>query len=370
MTGLSTKLIHGSDEISRVPDVVPPINISSTFRYDNDSSKLVKASELTELPESFIYSRLKHPMSQEVEECIEKVTGGYVVVYNSGLSAFCAALTLLNPKTLSIGKGYHGCHSIADIFTRNNGLKQIGLDDDFSKLGPGDLVHLETPVNPEGTNFSIKYYADKAHEKGALLMVDSTLAPPPLQDPFKFGADLVMHSATKYFGGHSDLLAGLLITKDLQTKKSLVNDRIFLGTNIGNLEASLLFRSLRTLELRVLRQTESAQKIVKYLNDNKEKFKSLKAVYHGSLQKDEYIKEQMPVGQAPIFSIELDSEETARYFPSKLKYFFHATSLGGVESLVEWRALSDPSTKPTLIRISVGLENVEDLIEDLKSALS
>ena len=200
------------------------------------------------------------------------------------------------------------------------------------------------------------------------MVVDATFAPPPLQDPFDFGADLVMHSATKFFGGHSDLLAGFLITKSKEVRDKLVYDRLLLGTNIANLESWMLLRSIRTLELRVLKQSENATKLVKFLVDNQDKFPDLVKVYHGSLQKDDYIKKQMPRGHSPVFSIEVSSEQFAKSLPSKLKYFHHATSLGGVESLIEWRAMSDDKVSVTLLRVSIGIENVEDLMEDFAAA--
>ncbi|ABN66102.1 predicted protein [Scheffersomyces stipitis CBS 6054] len=370
MPGFSTNLIHGANHLNRVPDVAPPINVSTTFRYDNDPEKLVKLAdkELFDILGTPYYSRLSHPNSEQVEASVASITGGYVVAYSSGLGAFYASLTHFNPKVLAIGKGYHGCHGIANIWTRNYGLKQIDLDDDFSQLGKGDVVHLETPVNPEGVNFNIQYYADKAHARGAYLVVDATFAPPPLQDPFDFGADLVMHSATKFFGGHSDLLAGFLITKSKEVRDKLVYDRLLLGTNIANLESWMLLRSIRTLELRVLKQSENATKLVKFLVDNQDKFPDLVKVYHGSLQKDDYIKKQMPRGHSPVFSIEVSSEQFAKSLPSKLKYFHHATSLGGVESLIEWRAMSDDKVSVTLLRVSIGIENVEDLMEDFAAA--
>lgn len=370
MTGFSTKAIHGADHFSRVSDVIPPINVATTYKYDADPDKLVKLADLEKF--DFIkpvYSRHSHPNSIAVEAAIEEITNCHVVAYSSGLSAFHAALTYFNPKTISIGKLYHGCHGIVKLMTRNYGLNQISLDDNFDQLQEGDVVHLETPVNPEGINFDIKYYADKAHAKGAFLLVDATFAPPPLQDPFTFGADMVMHSATKYFGGHSDLLAGLLLTKSEDIKYKLVGDRLLLGTNIANLECYLLIRSIRTMELRVKRQSESATELVKYLLNNIGKFPSLVEIYHGSLQSDPFVKKQMPNGHSPCFSIVLKDEDTAKRFPSKLKYFHHATSLGGVESLIEWRAMSDEHVNPALLRVSIGLENVEDLIEDFTQAL-
>lgn len=370
MTGLSTNAIHAADHLKRVPDVIPPINVSTTFRYSSNPDELVKAADNKDnIDDTPIYSRLAHPGSNSVEALLGPIVKGHSVVYNSGLSAFFAALTLFNPRTIAIGKGYHGCHGIVDIFKRNQGLVQIGLDDDFSVLQKGDIVHLETPVNPDGTYFDISYYAEKAHKYGALLMVDSTFAPPPLQDPFQHGADIVMHSATKYFGGHSDLLAGVLVTQDREIKNQLLNDRVFLGSNIGNLESALLIRSLKTLELRVLQQSRSATRIVEYLSQNIGQFPDLVEIVHGSLQKDSYIATQV-TAHTPVFSIKVKSEDFAKRLPSKLNFFEHATSLGGVESLIEWRALSDATVAPDILRISIGVENSDDLLNDLIQALS
>lgn len=373
MTGISTDLIHSSE--SNYIDVTPPINITTTYKYSDDPEKLVKAVDRTG-PDYFhndnwTYSRLTHQNSELIENLLESLLEGKVVVYNSGLAAFNAALTHINPKTVIIGQAYHGCHAILEIWKRNFDLKVLDINvlDNFEKLQPGDLVHLETPVNPLGTSFDIEFYAKKAHEKGALLMVDATFAPPPLQRPFNHGADIIMHSATKYFGGHSDLLAGLLVTKDEEVRQKLFYDRLLLGTNIGNLESSLLVRSLKTYELRILRQSDNCTKLVAYLNSNKEKFPNLKEVFHSSLQSDEHIRTQLS-GHSPTFSITLQSEDLAKRFPSKLKYFYHATSLGGVESLIEWRAISDPTVDTALLRVSVGVENVEDLIDDFTQALT
>lgn len=371
MVGISTNAIHGGDKQNRVPDVIPPINIATTFKYNDDVDSLTLAKDLPSILNNPVYSRLSHPNSEYVEAAVEAITGVPTVVYLSGLSAFNAAMVHLNPKVIAIGQAYHGCHGIVDILQRNYGVKQIGLDDDFEGvIGKGDVVHIESPVNPFGTCVDIKKYADKAHKYGAYVVVDATFGPPPLQDPFSQGADLVMHSATKFFGGHLDLLAGILLTKDAAVKENLILDRLLLGTNIGNLEALLLIRSLRTFEMRVARQLALAEKIVKYLSDNIERFPKLANIHHSLLQLDSFVARQMIGGHSPVFSIDMVDEAAAKALPGKLKYFIHATSLGGVESLIEWRALSDEHCAPTLLRVSVGAENVDDLIEDLEAALS
>ena len=373
MPKLATTGIHGADDIHETSDVIPPISISSTFKYSSDPSKLVKLAKNEDGEELFtrdlIYSRWAHPNGDRVEAIVGKLTNSYATVYSSGLGAFHAAMVHFNPKQLCIDKAYHGCLGIADILTRNYGLKQLSMsDEDLDKLGKGDVVHLETPVNPESRCYDIKYFADKAHAKGAYLIVDSTFA--PLQDPFEFGADLVMHSATKYFGGHSDLLSGLLLTKSEEVAYKLYADRLHLGTNVGNLESALLLRSLKTFELRVKQQSSSATKLARFLNSKIGEYPELVKVHHSSLQKDEYVEKQLRGVHSPTFSIEVSSEEFAKHLPYRLKYFCHATSLGGAESLIEWRCLTDIHAAPTLLRISVGLEDADDLIEDMAHAFT
>lgn len=159
------------------------------------------------------------------------------------------------------------------------------------------------------------------------------------------------------------------MVKSQEIKNKLLLDRLVLGTNIGNLESALLMRSLRTFELRIRRQSATAEFIVKYIAENKDKFPDLETIYHGSLQDDEYIKKQMPIGQSPVFSIELVSEDKAKRLPSKLKLFHHATSLGGTESLIEWRAMSDDHISKKLLRVSIKLEDPRDLLADFVHGL-
>ena len=305
---------------------------------------------------------------------------GHAVSYSSGLSALNAALVLLNPRRVSIGDGYHGCHGVLDMFSRLTGTQQLGLDCETEELHEGDLIALETPVNPTGIAFNIEEFAKKAHSRGAYLMVDSTFAPPNLQDPFEWGADLVMHSGSKYFGGHSDLLCGVLATKREDWARQLRTDRLFLGSVMGNMESWLGVRSLRTLEVRVQRQSHNATQLVSWLNkalntpnpapdtDEAVTQANVKAIYHASLQTEPWVRQQLPNGFSPVFSISLTTEDRARHLPSKLSFLQHATSLGGVESLIEWRTMSDPTVDRGLLRISVGLENWEDLRNDLVGA--
>lgn len=371
MVDLSTALIHGDDKDNRVTDVAPPINVSTTFRYDDDDLiPWTERENLDFMEKRPVYSRLAHPNSTRLESVFSDILDGYAVVYSSGLAAFFAAMVHYNPKKIFIGQSYHGVRAIANILTRNYDIKQYPLEDIEKYAGEGDIVHLESPVNPYGTSYDIESFARRAHAKGALLVLDSTFASPPLQYAWNFGADIVLYSATKYFGGHSDLLSGVLVVKDEAVSRRLKDDRIYLGTNVANLESFMLLRSLRTYELRINKQSESATKIVKFLFDHQSKFdKVLKTIYHSSLQTEEFVKKQLVGGYGPVFAITLHTKEQCKMFPLKLKYFHHATSLGGIESLVEWRAMTDPYIDQTLIRVSVGCESADDLIRDLASTL-
>lgn len=369
---LATELIHSDDKNNRVSDVAPPINVSTTFRYDeNNLVPWTERENLDFMDTTPIYSRLGHPNSTRLESIFSEILDGHAVIYSSGLAAFYAAMTHYNPKQLFIGQSYHGVHGIADILTRNYGLIQRPLEEIEEYANEGDIVHVESPVNPFGTSYDIQSYADKAHAKGALLVIDSTFAPPPLQYAWEFGADMIMHSATKYFGGHSDLLSGVLVTKDESVSKKLKDDRLYLGTNVPNLESYLLLRSLRTYEMRIKKQSENATEVVRFLAENKGRYSSvLKEIFHSSLQTEPFVRKQLVGGYNPVFAISLANKEQCKQLPLKLKLFQHATSLGGVESLIEWRAMTDPYINQTLIRISIGCESARDLINDLDSAFT
>ena len=268
--------------------------------------------------------------------------------------------------------------------SRLSGLQKLELDCPAEKLENGDVVLLETPVNPHGTSFNIRAYADKAHSRGAYLIVDSTFGPPGLQDPFAHGADIVLHSGTKYIGGHSDMLCGVLATKRSEWVVRLQDDRMFLGSVMGSMESWLGVRSVRTLELRVQRQSENATRLVNFLDtclkqpnpsdrDSTQAIgqAGIRTIAHSSLQVNdmEWLKKQMPGGFGPVFSMTMKDERLAREVPEKLNFFHHATSLGGVESLIEWRAMSDPNVDRRLVRVSVGVENWEDLRDDIVAGL-
>jgi cystathionine gamma-synthase len=294
-------------------------------------------------------------------------------------------MTYLKPKTIAISDGYHGCHGVVDILQGLYGLKKIPLpttEEEWEKadLGPGDVVHVETPLNPTGEAKDLATISKYVAIKGASLTVDATFGPPPLQDPFLYGARVIMHSGTKYIGGHSDLLCGVLACSDRKDFVELFKQRVYLGSVIGNMESWLGVRSLRTLEVRVKNQSFSAEQLALWLHsslssgseaDEETKIvqSCVETVQHASIQvldpENAWVKKQMPNGFGPVFSMTMKDKQIAKRIPGKLHYFHHATSLGGVESLIEWRRMSDPTVDPKLMRVSVGLERWEDLKEDL-----
>jgi cystathionine beta-lyase/cystathionine gamma-synthase len=410
---LSTLGVHADDPINASTDVAPALHVSTTYRYTSDPDKLIPVSDLdfgSREPgrpiasDAHIYSRVTTPNTSRLELLLTEIIGQPVLTYSSGLAAFHALLVYLHPRVVAIGGGYHGCHGVLAIYQKLTNCKIVDLHDektwsgdDFS-LGEGDVVHLETPVNPHGTAFDIAAFAERAHSRGAILTVDATFAPPPLCDPFRWGADFVMHSGTKYFGGHSDMLCGVIaIGRESQGRPNgseswqkdywtMFGERLHLGGVMGSLEGWLGVRSLRTLELRVVRQSQSADRLVAWLDRGLNETKSgdeaipeeaevikttVKSIQHASLQREDFswLKQQMPNGFGPVFSITLHSKKMAQHFPSKLHLFHHATSLGGVESLIEWRRMSDQTVEPEVLRLSIGVENWEDLKADILQGL-
>ncbi|KAL8303519.1 hypothetical protein RB600_007124 [Gaeumannomyces tritici] len=412
---LSTRAMHADDYINSHPAVAPPMHVSTTFRYNEDPDKLVfwGQPDPNATHDTHTYSRETAPNTTRMEAILTSAVGAPCLTYSSGLSALHALLTHLNPRRIALEGGYSGSHGVVALLSRLTGLEAVPSlsDESLSLLGPGDVVHVETPLNPTGEARDLERLAAAARARGAYLTVDATFAPPPLLDPFLWGADAVVHSGTKYFGGHSDMLCGVLAVAprwavDNKTTAQgqgqgqeghegkrgrleaggwvgqLRADRLVLGSVMGSMEGWLGVRSLRTLELRVERQSASAQRLVDWLvaaasKEGQGQGQSspvaaglVVQVRHASQQPEaadagSWLRRQMPRGFGPVFSVVLDSEDHARRLPSKLRLFHHATSLGGVESLIEWRAMTDPLVDRRLLRVSVGVEAWEDLREDL-----
>ncbi|GAA6036874.1 hypothetical protein JCM8097_006326 [Rhodosporidiobolus ruineniae] len=383
---LATKAVHSDASLSG-PEVSAYISTTTTFRHP--SPQQIAAAEpgfydenwSPDAPSRDIYSRYTQPTLTRAETVLSQLIGQPTVVYPSGIAAVYAILLFVRPDVIAVTEGYHGCHTSFKVYQETRGADQVSiitLDDEY----PRDkkvLCWLETPLNPTGESRSIAAYAKKAKAAGGVLAVDSTFAPPPLQDPFKWGADVVMHSGTKYLAGHSDALVGTVSVKSKEEWLKLWHNRTYTGSNIGSLDAWLLLRSLRTLPLRVTRQAETATKLAQWLSSLTRASPGsevdgpagvVEVVWHAALQDEKTKKElygegkQLEKGPA-CFGLLLSKETYARELPHQLKYFVPATSLGGVESLIEQRRISDPGADPRLIRLSIGVEDFEDLKADL-----
>ncbi|KAL1498742.1 hypothetical protein AB1Y20_014052 [Prymnesium parvum] len=354
-------------------DVAPPLSLSTTFSAS---------------PSGHVYSRVSSPTRDRAEAllgAIESAPGvpAHAVLYSSGLAATFALLARLLPRRIAISGGYHGTHLAVEQLRRIAGGERFeavplppphGVGD---ALCEGDVIWLETPRNPDCHVSDIAAYAHAARTASALLVVDGTFAPPPLQRPLSLGAHAVMHSTTKSLSGHSDAVGGALCVQDASLAATLRHERAALGSSPGALEPWLLLRSLRTLHLRVARQSDSAAAVAAYLHAASHDashplYGKVGSVRHPSLPSDvghAIATRQMVGGYGGCLAVELCSEAMARALPARLVYFRDATSLGGVESLIEWRRKYDDQVSPCLLRISVGLEDPHDLIEDLRRAI-
>lgn len=344
-----TLAIHADTGLEHDPDVAPPIHVSTTFSAEN--------------AEGLVYSRTEQPTRRRLEAVLGALEGGDAVVYASGQAATTAALLHLQPKRVAISRGgYHGTHGAIDALAPW-GVEKVPLE---AALAKGDLVWLETPKNPTCEIQDISAHAARAHAAGAWLVVDGTFGTPVLQRPLALGADLVLHSMTKFLSGHSDALGGVLVARDAATADALRRERTYSGAVPGALETWLVLRGVRTLGLRVRRQTETATRLAAWLEPR------VARVWHPSLPSHpgHALASRQMSGFGAILSVELGSEEAARELPRHLSLFRDATSLGGVESLLEWRRKHDPEAPPALLRMSVGLEELEDLTRDLEAGLA
>lgn len=366
---LNTIAIHADQPENNGEDaypVAPSISVSTTFRQPHPDGLLAsRAAENLTTPDNapfHVYSRYTQDTRTRAERVVSGIMNAHALLYTSGLSAANSLVEFCLPSAIAIRRGYFGVHEVLHKYCHGRNVKIIDLDDEYpaeqGQLADNDsgimygktLVWLETPLNPTGEARDIAHYAKRAHDVNGYLAVDATLAPPPLLDPFQHGADFVMHSGTKYFGGHSDLLMGILATKNYQHFVQLWMERSYTGRVPGNLETFLLLRSLRTMPLRVRHQSATAMQIVKFLhsltagqqaaNDVPNQITNgqfIKQVWHSSLQPrkpaDEEVddtdrenkafdpRQQLPYGGSPTFGFLTAKDDYAKYLSHFLKYF-------------------------------------------------
>ena len=354
--------------------IVPGVQMATTYARDQDYE--LRAPGIS-------YGRDKNPTYLVAEQVVAELEGGAgALLFSSGLAAAAALFHTLKPGDHVVAPVimYHGLRDWLIQFCENwkvdidyfdatvDGALASAIKPDRTRI-----VWIETPANPTWDITDIAAAADLAHAAGARLAVDSTVATPLLTRPLALGADFVFHSATKYLNGHSDVIAGVLVAKaDDDQWQAVRFQRTFGGAILGPMEAWLLLRGMRTMHLRVQRSSESAMIIARELEGHG---RISRVLYPGleSHPGHAIARRQMQGGFSGLLSVLVDGDAAAtRAVAARTRVFVPATSLGGVESLIEHRAtvegLNSPIA-PNLLRLSVGIEDVADLIADLDQAL-
>lgn len=352
--------------------IIPPIHPATTYARDAGYEPIG----------SYTYSRYQNPTYDQVESVAAQLDGGVEAkVFASGMAAIAAVFETVNTGEHIAAPTimYHGAQDwlrrIAE--KRNIGLTLFDATDPSAlrqALTPEtSVLWVESPVNPTWDVIDIADAAAAAHEAGAVLGVDCTVSTPVTTRALDLGADLVFHSATKYLNGHSDVTAGILVTREIDQRwEEIKFVRKHVGGVLGPFESWLLLRGMRTLSIRFERASSNAMKIARHLEGHP---KIDRVLYPGleSHPGHAIARVQMTNGFGGMMSICVKGgAPEAKALATRLKLFVPATSLGGVESLVEHRAsVEGPMSRvpPNLLRLSVGIEDVDDLIADLEQAL-
>lgn len=369
-----TKLVHeGQRTQIGTGDVIPPIHVSATF------------DQFAQDPARYYYARGESPTRENLETCLAALEDvRFALVFASGQAAAAAALSLLEPGSRVIASDdvYGGTYALFDLCRRRGvEVRQVDLSDPATAAaalsGEVDLVWVETPTNPLMKITDITAVSDAAHRAGAIVVVDNTFASPALQQPLVAGADVSLHSTTKFIGGHSDLVGGALVLDDPALYQRLAEHRTVVGGVPGALDCYLAHRGLKTLSLRVARQVANAWAAVEVLVESPH----VGAVHYPGLPDHpqfELAAAQMSApGSMVSFEYLGDVDELLR----RTELFAAAVSLGGVRSLIECPASMSHRPVPRevrlragvvdhLVRLSFGIEDPADLVEDLSAAMA
>lgn len=375
----NTKTIHGGQEHDKAYGaVMPPIYQTSTYAQSTPGGH-----------KGYEYSRSQNPTRHALEKALASIENGdYGLAFGSGLAAIDAVIKLLNPgdEVVSTNDLYGGSYRLfTQIFERFGivfhfvGMENANTIENYIN-SKTKLVWVETPTNPMMNIIDIKAIAEIAQKHQILLAVDNTFATPYLQQPLDLGADIVMHSATKYLGGHSDVVMGALIVKDKELAEKLYFIQNASGAVCGPQDSFLVLRGIKTLHIRMQRHCENGRAVAEYLKAHPK----IEMVYWPGFESHpnhEIAKAQMKdFGGMVSFTTKGNNYEEAIKIVENLKVFTLAESLGGVESLAGHPASMTHASIPkekreqtgvvdSLIRLSVGIEDVEDLIADLEQAI-
>ena len=377
--GFSTRAIHaGQEPAPRYKAIMTPVYLSSTFVQDSPG----------EYYDGYDYSRTKNPSRSALEDNIAALEGGATAAcYSSGCAAADSVLHLLKTgdHIISGDDIYGGTFRLFDQVYAPLGLSvsYVNLQDlsafEAAIKPETKLLWIESPTNPLLKIADIERLSRIAREHGILVAVDNTFCSPYLQNPLALGADIVLHSSTKYIGGHSDVIGGVLVAKDEELGERIKYMQNAVGSIPSPFDCFLLLRSTKTLSVRMERHADNAEKIAAVLEARDD----IERVYYPGLPSHpqyELAKKQMRRGGGMISVVLKGGLERAKKVLESVEIFSLAESLGGVESLIEHPAIMTHATIPAatrehlgitdgLIRLSVGIEEADDLIADLEQAL-
>ncbi len=371
MESLIVQACHYVDEVSG--GISPPVQFSTTYARGQDY----------EHPGKYSYCRADNPSWEVLEQVCAQLDGGAEAkCFASGMAAVCAFFETVNTGEHVVAPRvmYHGSQ---DWLRRIAEKRSIGLsffdaadiEDLRRAIQPGKttVVWIETPVNPTWEVIDIALAAEIAHAAGAILAVDGTVASPVTTRALEHGADIVFHSATKYLNGHSDVIAGILVTAKMDDRwEEIKLVRTLSGGILGPFEAWLLLRGMRTLFLRFDKASANALQLARHFEGHS----NLQQVLYPGLESHpgyDIAKRQMTQGYGGMLSLLVDGGAgQAKRIAGNCRLFVPATSLGGVESLIEHRASVEgphSAVPQNLLRLSIGIENCQDLINDLEQSL-
>lgn len=377
----NTKAIHGGQHHDPATGaVMPPVYQTSTYVQTSPGKPLA----------DYEYSRAANPTRTALENALASIENGTRgLAFSSGLAATDCILRSFKAgdEIIAMDDLYGGTYRMFTRIYKDSGIKFHFVDMNdiqaFTALLNENtkMVWVETPTNPLMKLADIAEIAKITKEKGILFAVDNTFATPYLQRPLDLGADIVMHSATKYLGGHSDVIAGAIVVKDEQLGEQLHFQQFATGATLGPMDSFLVLRGIKTLPLRVQRHCENGEKVAEFLNNHPK----VKTVFYPGLKSHpfhEIAQKQMSgFGGMVSFNLTSGSKDEAVRFLERLNVFTLAESLGGVESLANHPALMTHASIPAdkrlevgitddLIRLSVGIEDIEDLLADIEQALA
>ena len=377
---IGTVCVHGRNkrkDIDKTGAVSFPIYQSATFVHPAFGESI-----------GFDYSRLQNPTREEVERIVNDLEEGVdAIAFSTGMAALTVLLEMLAPgdNIVSTDDLYGGTIRLMDNVLSKNGITTTFVETDNIKnienaiTKNTKMIYIETPTNPMMKVSDIYEISKVAKKNNCILVVDNTFLTPYFQKPLKLGADVVVHSGTKYLAGHNDTLAGFLVTSSPKISEKLRYLTKTIGASLSPFDSWLVLRGIKTLHIRMEQHQKNAIKIAEWLKTQA----VVKSVYYPGLEEDESIEisKKQSTGFGGMVSFHVDSPERAKRILKNIKVIQFAESLGGVETLMTYPMYQTHADVPMeerlargidecLLRLSVGIEDVNDLIEDLNQAIN